>query len=88
MKTVACEIDKIRVVVQVVTITSWRSFNDAFEEAGKTIPKTALLWDTQTSHSADRGYELKLYFLEGEAPPSWLSRPREPKPGPKGKGRR
>lgn len=69
-----CEVDSIRVVVQIVTITSWKSFHDAFEEAAKRIPVTALLWDTQTSRSADRGYELKLYFLEGEAPPSWFKK--------------
>lgn len=66
-KSGKCEIEKMGVIVQVVTITSWNSFSAAFKEAGNQIPMTASLWDVEISRSADRGYELKLYFLKGLA---------------------
>lgn len=60
-----CDIDKIDVRVRVVTVTSWKSFADAFADASLQIKSDDYLWDVQVSHSADCGYELKLYFLKG-----------------------
>lgn len=74
-----CEVEKTDLIIQVVRVTSWVSFNDAFEEASKQIPRASILRDVQVSQSADCGYEVKLYFFIGLADSYWSKTRRKSK---------
>ena len=60
-----CELETAEVRTKIVTLRSWTSFADAFRAAATSISPRDHLQDVKVSHSADRGYEVRLYILKG-----------------------